>query len=444
LQRSRCLSRLAFADSCHMRPMSVDDYPTTHLGLVETHATESICRRPLRVCHLAYTFYENDNRVIRYAEALAERGDEVDVIALRRPGQRRTDVIRGIRLSRIQRRVVTESHAVEYFVKILFFLIQSAVLLTARHLRRPYDIVHVHNVPDFLVFAALVPRLTGSRVILDIHDILPELYCGKFGAGHTSAMFRMLLMVERLSCRSAHHVIIANHLWYRTLVQRAVNRNKCTTVLNYPDLRIFRPVPPDKKRRDGKFIFMYPGTLNHHQGVDIALRAFAIAKDRMPDAEFHIYGEGPSRSTLAQLIEEMGLSGRAILRNRLPLDQICDVMASADAGIVPKRADGFGNQAFSTKIFEFMACAVPVIVSKTEIDAFYFDDSLVRFFVSGDERDLADALLDVYGRRGAKDTQVQVAREFAVQHSWQEKSAEYEALIETLVSPRLLSSSVRT
>ena len=45
--------------------------------------------RPLRICHVAYTFYENDNRVIRYAEARAERGDDVDVIALRRPGQAR-------------------------------------------------------------------------------------------------------------------------------------------------------------------------------------------------------------------------------------------------------------------------------------------------------------------------------------------------------------------
>jgi hypothetical protein len=43
--------------------------------------------RPLRVCHLAYTFYENDNRVIRYAETLSDGGHHVDVIALRRPGQ---------------------------------------------------------------------------------------------------------------------------------------------------------------------------------------------------------------------------------------------------------------------------------------------------------------------------------------------------------------------
>jgi len=70
-------------------------------------------------------------------------------------------------------------------------------------------------------------------------------------------------------------------------------------------------------------------------------------------------------------------------------------MASADIGVVPKRADSFGDQAFSTKIFEFMALGVPVIVSRTQIDSFYFDDSVVKFFDSKDEESLAEAMLEL-------------------------------------------------
>jgi len=389
----------------------------------------STCRR-LRVCHLAYTFYENDNRVIRYAEALATRGDQVDVIALRRSGQPRKGRSGDVQVYRLQRRAVTERRAWSYLLKILWFFIQSTCLLSVLHFRRRYDIVHVHNVPDFLVFAAVLPRLTGARVILDIHDILPELYAGKFGLSDRSWTFRRLLAVERLSCWFADGVIVANHLWHDKLVHRALPATKLTTIMNYPDLNLFRPLPSQERRRDGKFIILYPGTLNQHQGVDIAIRAFARACDCMPDAEFHIYGEGPARGQLERLIVELGLTNRVKLLDRVPLTNVAHVMASADLGVVPKRADGFGNEAFSTKILEFMACGVPVIVSRTEIDSHYFDDTLVRFFASGDEGDLSEALIWAYAHRAEHAELVGRARDFAVLNSWQRRAMDYYRVID--------------
>ncbi len=395
----------------------------------------------LRICHVAYTFYENDNRVIRYAEAFSEQGHQVDVVALRRPGQSRNGCVRGVRVCRLQQRSVNEKRAVTYLAKIVWFLIQTMVLLTFRSIRRRYDVVHVHNVPDFLVFAALVPKLLGARVILDIHDILPELYAGKFSSDEGSTVFRALLAVERASCRFADHVIIANHLWYDKLVRRTVAAEKCTTILNYPDLRLFKREGAPRDASADKFTFLYPGTLNYHQGVDVAIKAFALAADRMPGAEFHIYGEGPARSELVRLIDELRLADRVKLMARVPLDEIPRVMAAADAGVVPKRAEGFGNEAFSTKILEFMACGVPVVVSRTRIDAHYFDDTLVRFFASGQEGDLAAVLFDMYQNRANSCDLVRAAREFAVRNSWQERVADYRGLVESLLAPRHLTEA---
>jgi glycosyltransferase involved in cell wall biosynthesis len=399
--------------------------------------------RPLRVCHLAYTFYENDNRVIRYAESLAEQGASVDVIALRRAGQARSGTSRGVRVFRIQRRAVNEKAPFVYLLKIVLFLFQASVVLSLLQLWRRYDVVHVHNVPDFLVFGAIVPKLMGTRIVLDIHDILPELYAGKFGSGSDSAIFRRLLFVESICCRFADHVIVANHLWHAKLTRRAVPAGKCITILNYPDLRLFKPVSQDRKRKDGKFIVLYPGTLNHHQGLDIAVKALALIKDRVPAAELHVYGEGPDGAALMQLAHELRIDDRVKVMQRLPIDAITEVMALADVGVVPKRADGFGNEAFSTKILEFMACRVPVIVSRTKIDAYYFDDSLVRFFKAGDEHDLAVALADVYERRHHLCEWVDRAHDFAVRNSWQERVGDYRFLIEALVGkPRECTSIV--
>ena len=48
--------------------------------------------------------------------------------------------------------------------------------LTQEQFRDGYDLIHVHSVPDFEVFAAAYPKLTGTKIILDIHDIVPEFY----------------------------------------------------------------------------------------------------------------------------------------------------------------------------------------------------------------------------------------------------------------------------
>src|SRR6185312_16245180 len=129
----------------------------------------------MRACMVAYTFYETDNRVRRYAETLVRRGDQVDAIVLRRAGQSSFETINGVNVYRIQRRVIDEGGPFSYLVKLLLFFIRSMWLLTLRHLKKPYDLIHVHPVPDFQVFATLVPRLMGAKVILDIHDIVPEL-----------------------------------------------------------------------------------------------------------------------------------------------------------------------------------------------------------------------------------------------------------------------------
>lgn len=394
----------------------------------------------LRICHLAYTFYESDNRVIRYARDMASHGHEVDVIALRRNDQSSRDTSDGVRLMRIQRRSVTEKSAVAYLAKLVWFFSKAAALLTSLHLRNRYDVVHVHNVPDFLVFAALIPRLAGARIILDIHDIMPELYSGKFGAGERSMVHRSLLTVEHAACSFADHVIVANDLWHETLARRSAKR--CTTLLNYPDISLFTPAPASERKVGAPFIFLYPGSLNHHQGVDVAIRAFALVQECMANSEFHVYGEGPAKPLLGRLVRELAVEDRVKIRDRVSIAAMTKIMAAADVGVVPKRADGFGNEAFSTKILEFMASRVPVIVSRTRVDQHHFDSTLVRFFASGDERDLAAAMLDTFQNRGEAGDRAEAGLNFARRNSWQERGGEYRELVASLVAPSWSRSTV--
>ncbi len=383
---------------------------------------------------LTYSFYESDSRVQQYTSALVERGDTVEVIALRREGLPSLEVLRGVKVYRIQKRNRNERGQLSYAFKIFLFFLRSAIFITIKHLKNRYDVIHVHNVPDFLVFAALVPKLTGASVILDIHDILPEFYASKFKTKQKSVVFRLLILIERLSIAFSDHVIIANHIWYQRLVSRSVRREKCTPICNYPNPRSFHLFP--KTRSDGKFIIMYPGTLNWHQGLDIAIRAFARITDRIPDTEFHIYGEGPTKKSLVALSKMLGLDGKLLFKEFVPTGEIARLMANADLAVVPKRASLFGSEAQSTKILEFMALGVPVIAPNVKITTYYHDDSRVKFFEPENDADLADCILLLKSDPALRDQLVSNSAKHIQSNNWDVKKREYLELVDSMIPGR--------
>ena len=385
----------------------------------------------MKICMLAYTFYETDTRVMMYAESIAARGDQVDVICVRREGNPCHEVLKSVNVFRIQKREVNEKSKWSYFMRIVGFFVISSIFLTKRFVKVGYDVIHVHSVPDFEVFAAIIPKIFGARIILDIHDLVPELYANKFKVSKGSLIYKALIMIERLSNGFADHVIIANHLWKKTLSDRSIRNGKCSVFLNYPNSSIFY----ERKNvvKGGNIKMIYPGTLNRHQGVDIAVKAFKIIQDEVAEAEFHIYGEGPEKPMLQELVSKFGLDRRVLFKSFLSIDKIAKVMAESDIGIVPKRNDGFGGEAFSTKILEFMALGIPVIVSATKIDRYYFNDSVVMFFNPEDMKDLADKMLLLIKNREIRERLAENALYFASSYSWDKKKQEYFDLVDSLV-----------
>jgi glycosyltransferase involved in cell wall biosynthesis len=384
----------------------------------------------MRVCMLGYTFYELDSRVRQYARALVERGDEVDFIGLRKEGQTAEDIVEGVRIFRIQGREYDEKGRVSYLFKLLRFLASSSLFLSRKHLRKRYDLIHIHSVPDFLVFAAWWPRLTGAKIVLDIHDVVPEFYATKFNAPRSSLPFQLLLLLEKLCAAFAHHVIIANDVWRDKLMSRALRASKCTTILNYP-LRVV-PQARIRQRTNSKFTILYPGSLNHHQGVDVAVQAFALVKNSIPESEFHIYGEGAEFENISRLIRQLGLEKDVFLQPHVSHEEILRIMENADLGVDPKRTDGFANEAFGGKIFEFMALGVPVVASSTRTNKHYFTDSVVRFCRGGDAQDLARSILAVHDNPEATNRLTQNATAFIRRYQWDAQKSIYLELVDSL------------
>jgi glycosyltransferase involved in cell wall biosynthesis len=388
----------------------------------------------MRICFVAYKFYESTPRFMQFASICAGRGWLVDVLCLRRPGQLCREVVDGVNIFRIQERICDERAQLSYLLRIFCFCLRSFGLLSLKQLSKGYDLVTFFTVPDFLVFAAFLPRILGVPVVIDYYDLVPEFYESKFHRTRNrhSIAFFVLLWLERLSIAFSRHIIVANHVWMKRLISRSCRPEKCTAIPYCSNPKIY--FPRSRSRTDGSFIIIYPGTLNWHQGVDIAIRAFAKLLKQWPDAELRIYGEGPEKPRLIDLVIDLGISERVAFGSMIPAWDIAAIIASSDLLVVPKRASSlFGNEASSTKILDCMQLGIPVLAARTMVESFYFDSSMVRFFASEDEDDLVENLLVLIRDPELREQLTRNAKIYSQEHSWDKMSYGYLSLIESLV-----------
>lgn len=391
----------------------------------------------MNVCLVAYTFYEIDYRVRRYAESLVERGDHVDVISLRRDDQEPKDILNGVNVFRVQKRPYNEKSLLDYILRIMTFFTKSSIILFLRHFKHNYKLIHIHNVPDFLVFIGFIPKLLGAKIILDIHDILPEFFCQKFKRGLDTPLAKLLLFVEKISVRFANHVIVANDLWREKIVVRdKVSFDLCTTLLYYPNLEFFKGEGSEADRsRDGQFVIIYPGTLSYHHGLDILIRALWIVKQKFPKVKLKVYVRSSNLeyfNFIRKLVSDLSLNDNVEFFNPVITEKLMEIFSDAEIGVVSKRGGFFAEEAFSSKILDFMAAGVPIIASKTKIDEYYFDDSLILFFEPENHNDLGRCILELHENPEKRKAMVGHGRQFVAKNNWGIKKLEYLELVDRL------------
>lgn len=388
----------------------------------------------MNVCIIAYTFYELDYRVRRYAEALVELGNKVNVISLRRKGEKCQGVLNGVNIIRIQKRSYEEKGIFSYFLKYITFFIKGSLILIAKYVQSRYKIIHIHNVPDVLIFMGIVPKFLGAKLILDIHDILPEFYCQKFNKSLDSSLAKSLLFVEKISVRFADHVIAANDLWREKIIARdKILPETCTTLLNYPNMAFFNNTKAKSKKTP--FTIIYPGTISHLHGLDILIRAMSIVKEKLSDARLDIYARTNNleySNFLKKLIDSLHLRENVRFFNPVPIEELTKIYSNADIGVAPKRGGVFASEAFSTKIFDFMAASLPVIASKTTIDQYYFDDSMIYFFESENHEDMARCIIELYNNSEKRQSLIKHGKQFIATNNWEIKKQKYLEIVDYL------------
>jgi glycosyltransferase involved in cell wall biosynthesis len=393
------------------------------------------------VVHAYYPLGET--RVEREASALVDAGHRVDVICLRDEGERPYDRVKGIHIYRMPVARKRIGGFAGQLVEYLIFFLLAALKLNALHLRRRYATIQVHNLPDFLVFCAFLPKVLGARVILDIHDLMPEFFASLTGRSQRSLLVRLVTLQERLSCWFADHVITVTEIWRERLISRGVSPGKVSVVMNVADEQIFyaldHDVPEPEVRRG--FRLIYHGTFKQHYGMAELIQAIGMVKGKIPGICLVLQGIGEYYPEMVRLVDKLDLHAQVQINNfARPAEELPALIKQADAGVVPNRNDLFTGELLPTKLLEYVALNVPVIASRTRVISRYFDDSMIEFFSPGDPASLAESIIGLHNNPDRLMELARNSRRFVEDHNWEAISKDYVALVRRLADGEVLAA----
>jgi glycosyltransferase involved in cell wall biosynthesis len=397
---------------------------------------------PLRGKHAAmvlFSFYPEDPRPRRAAEALISAGMSVDLVCLRESTEdAKREVFNGVDIRRVpvnKRRGSVLGYLYQYSA----FLLMSSWIIAVRSLSRRYDLVYVNNMPDFLVLSGLIPKLFGAKVLLDIHDPMPELMMTIFELPKDARSVDLLKFQEKWSIRLADSVVTVNQACARIFASRSCASKKITVVMNSPDENIFqfRDVRPlsSSPRGNKPFVIMYHGSLVERNGLELAIKAFARVRSTIPNAELRIYGSrNPFLDRMMEMVKNQGMEGSVHYLGPKPLEKIVEAIEESDVGVIPNLRNIFTELNTPTRIFEYLALGKPVITPSAPGITDYFDKDSLIFFELGDDADLARKIEFVFNRPERAVEITKRGQEVHQAHMWREERLKLIGLTTRLLS----------
>jgi glycosyltransferase involved in cell wall biosynthesis len=386
---------------------------------------------------ISFSYYPEDTRIRREAEALVENGDKVDIICLRHDEEQAHDVKNNVRIFRLSTGKYRGSSSVMYLLRYTLFFMAVSLRLLALNKRENYQIIQIHTMPDFLVFAAAIPKFMGSRIILDVHDLVPELYQTKFGLKDSHWLIRLLTWVEKSSIRFADRAIAVSRPHLNALVTHGNPADKFIIFMNLPDTKFSSHRTPSNSRDDGKYRIIYHGTLSRRYGIDIVIRALAELRNKIEGLEFRIIGKGEELPLISTLIHELSLSDCVTIKEWLPLEEFIPIILDADIGVVPILDDAFTKHAMPVKLLEYVALGKPVVCSRTKAIQAYFDDTMVQYCTAGSLGELTENIYFLYKYPDKREQLIRNADRFNQEHSWEQQKQSYFRMMDELIKPTL-------
>lgn len=386
------------------------------------------------VCIIRQSIYPNDLLVRREAEALIQAGYEVHVICLKRfptdPIQLKEEVINGVNVHHLPLKRKKTTNA-RYVFDYLTFALLAGFKVIQLHLNKHLKVIQVNNMPDLLVFAAMIPKWFGAKVLFMVYEPTVELW----EESRKTKAPGLLNFVQQQALAFADASITVTEQLKQTLVDRGADPSKIRVTLNAPDetfLTAQQQMEPVKRNPNG-FRLICHGAIEDRYGQDTILDAVAMLRDRIPGLSVHILGQGTAVESMTMKIHQLGLADCVRYLGYVPLSQLASELQSADAGIVAQKSSSYSNLVHTGKMYDYIAFDKPVLATRLKAVRAYFDENTLAYFDSDNSESLAQAILDLYLNPQKRADYVKNAREKYENYCWEKQKEIYLGTYQELI-----------
>ena len=376
----------------------------------------------------------------READALASAGFDVEVILMRGPDAAPREIVNGVEITTVPT-ALRKSTKLHYVFDYARFFVVIAITLASRHLRRRYAVIQVNTMPDFLVFAAFVPKLLGARVVAYMHEPSPELAETLFGPG---ALSRILGRIEQRVLRFADHTITVTEQLKQRYVSRGARPDHISVVLNGADpaARLRSWTPSLRRRSDAKFTVICHGAIEDRYGQDTLIEAARLLRDELADLEIVLSGRGKRAQQIAEMITALDLEHVVRFEGWVSHERLNDLLHAAEVGVVAQKASSYSHLVHTNKMVDYWIFGLPVIASRLRAVSELYDDSVLEFYEPGDPNDLARAIRLLHDDPARRDELARNGRLAQEQNGWAIQQQEYLSVFERLLADPLRSGRV--
>ncbi len=330
---------------------------------------------PKNILMIAYTNYSTDARVIKEAETGIKNGFQVDFIALKEGEKTLTEKINGVNVIKINQYQYRGKSYIRHLLSYMNFFIRCIIKTTILHIKNKYKIIHVNNMPDFLVFCAIVPKLFGSKIILDIHDPMPAILLTNSKSKSKKIRYKLLLFQEKVSSRFADSIITVHEpIKKDILIKDGIPANKITVITNFADDSLF--TTNGSYTLNSQLKLISHGTISDRIALEDILKAIKNTNN-MHKLRFKIIGKGSFGNQLKRLINELNLEGIVDYEDKFyEYKELPDIIKTYHIGIASYVRSVATDYMLPVKMLEYILLGIPFIT---------IPNKAIKYFLKGDE-----------------------------------------------------------
>jgi glycosyltransferase involved in cell wall biosynthesis len=370
-----------------------------------------------------------DHRLRKQARALLASGFDVTVICRADP-RNKTCVpwVRVLQYPAPPEGTGLLAFAVEYG----YSVVMAAVLALWSLLRGGFDVLQVASTPDIYFVVSAPWRRLGRPVVFDFRDPSPETYEARYGR-RDGGMYRVLVLLERLSLRAADRVLVVNEsLREMVRVRGGVDDKRIVSVGNGPvsDRVVRRPARSDL-RSGQRYLCCWLGLIGPQDRVDLALGAIACLVHEMKrtDCGFVFVGTGEELPAAKELAAELEIGDWVSFPGWAEEELVFDYLSTADIGIESNTEEYVSG----VKVMEYLAAGLPIVAFETR-ETRRIAGEAARYARKGDVAAMARLIDELLDDKEARE-EMGYAGQRRVKESiaWEHQAARYVPAIKALV-----------